>query len=116
MGERYGLRERDSDMRNATWAVMAVASVAVFAVADVSLSPASAGDAIAAYAQAGPGQIAVQRRARVRRAPTRIRVYRLPYGGPGPNAVRQCISWLAQEHRPSGTVIVPRMRCWWERG
>ena len=33
---------------------------------------------------------------------------------PGPNAKRQCESWLAQEYRPSGTVIVPRMRCWWE--
>jgi hypothetical protein len=33
---------------------------------------------------------------------------------PGPNARRQCESWLAQEYRPSGTVIVPRMRCWWE--
>ncbi len=116
MGERYGLRERDSDMRSTAWAVIMVASVAVFAGADVSFSPASAGDAVAAYAQAGQGQVAVQRRSRVRRAPTRIRVYRQPYGYPGPNAVRQCSSWLAQEYRPSGTVIVPRMRCWWERG
>lgn len=37
-------------------------------------------------------------------------------GFPGRNAVRQCVSWLATEHRPSGTVVVPRMRCWWERG
>jgi hypothetical protein len=37
-------------------------------------------------------------------------------GYPGPNAVRQCVSWLATEHRPSGTVVVPRMRCWWARG
>jgi hypothetical protein len=29
--------------------------------------------------------------------------------------VRDCTSWLAQENRPSGPVIVPRMRCWWER-
>jgi hypothetical protein len=33
---------------------------------------------------------------------------------PGPNSVRQCVSWLEPEYRPSGTVIVPRMRCWWE--
>jgi hypothetical protein len=33
---------------------------------------------------------------------------------PGPNAKRHCQSWLAQEYRVSGTVIVPRMRCWWE--
>ncbi len=48
------------------------------------------------------------------RPPARIRVRPLEY--PGPNAVRQCQFWLAQEYRPSGTVIVPRERCWWERG
>jgi hypothetical protein len=33
---------------------------------------------------------------------------------PGPNATRQCRSWLAHEYRVSGPVIVPQMRCWWE--
>ena len=33
---------------------------------------------------------------------------------PGPNAVRECTSWLAREHRPSGPVVVPRMHCWWQ--
>lgn len=33
----------------------------------------------------------------------------------GPNARRICQSWLAQEYRPSGTVITPQMRCWWEQ-
>jgi hypothetical protein len=44
-------------------------------------------------------------------------LYPLPYGidYPGPNAVRQCVSRLVPEYRPSGTVIVPRMRCWWAR-
>ena len=37
-------------------------------------------------------------------------------GYPGRNAVRQCVSWLATEHRPSGTVVTPQMRCWWQRG
>ena len=47
--------------------------------------------------------------------PARVRVTPLaPY--PGPNAVRQCDFWLATEYRPSGTVIVPRQHCWWERG
>jgi hypothetical protein len=42
--------------------------------------------------------------------------YPVPYKEyPGPGAVRQCTSWLAQENRVSGPVIVPRMRCWWER-
>jgi len=37
-------------------------------------------------------------------------------GFPGRNAVRQCVSWLATEYRPSGTVVTPQMRCWWQRG
>jgi hypothetical protein len=37
----------------------------------------------------------------------------VPYAYPGPNAVRDCSSRLVTEYRPSGTVIVPRMRCWW---
>ena len=47
------------------------------------------------------------------RQPPRIRIYggsrQLP-----PNAVRQCRAWYVQEHRPSGTYVVPRMQCWWE--
>jgi hypothetical protein len=35
---------------------------------------------------------------------------------PGPGFVRQCKARLVQEARPSGTVIVPATRCWWERG
>jgi hypothetical protein len=44
--------------------------------------------------------------------------YPIPYDFeyPGPNAVRQCVDWYATEHRASGTVIVPRMRCWWAPG
>lgn len=47
------------------------------------------------------------------------RARRVPvYGGstsrtPGPNSVRVCTDWYEQEYRPSGTVIVPRMRCYW---
>ena len=37
-------------------------------------------------------------------------------GFPGRNAVRQCRSWLATEHRMSGTVVTPQMRCWWQAG
>ena len=55
-----------------------------------------------------------------RRAPTRVIVRPvLPYrldrrpiraptiSGSRANAVRQCVSWLATEYRPSGTVVVP---------
>jgi lipoprotein-anchoring transpeptidase ErfK/SrfK len=64
---------------------------------------------------------------RVRRPPTRLRVYPYyrydesqpgvyPRYNPGPNAVRECNATYVQEYRPSGTVIVPRMSCYWRRG
>ena len=49
--------------------------------------------------------VSAQRRASITIYPRRIT--------PGPNAIRHCDSWLAQEYRVSGTVIVPRMRCFW---
>ncbi|WP_137046502.1 hypothetical protein [Pseudolabrys sp. FHR47] len=33
---------------------------------------------------------------------------------PGPNSTRQCQARLVEQHRPSGTVIVPVMHCWWQ--
>ena len=38
-----------------------------------------------------------------------------PHYDPGPNAVRVCNAHYVQEYRPSGTVIVPRMSCYWQR-
>ena len=46
----------------------------------------------------------------LRRTPRRVRVYR---STPGPNAVRVCNAYYEQEYRLSGTVIVPRMNCFW---
>ncbi len=51
--------------------------------------------------------------------PRRPRIVITPQQGytvvePPPTARRHCRSWLAQEFRPSGTVIVPRMQCWWQ--
>jgi hypothetical protein len=71
-----------------------------------------------------------QSKQQARRAPTRVIVrpiqrYRYDatefprtdnLGYPGRNAVRQCRSWLATEYRPSGTVVTPQMRCWWQSG
>jgi hypothetical protein len=61
----------------------------------------------------------VQRR--LRRPATRLRVYPeydgvYPRYNPGPNAVRECNATYVQEFRPSGTVIVPHMSCYWRRG
>jgi hypothetical protein len=45
-------------------------------------------------------------------------LYPLPYDVeyPGPNARRDCAVRYVSEYRPSGTVVVPRMNCWWVRG
>ena len=73
-------------------------------------------------AQASPGatDASAQRRRPLRRVP----IYRprewepdvYPRYNPGPNAVRSCTSTLVQEYRPSGTVITPRMHCYWRPG
>lgn len=61
----------------------------------------------------------------LRRPPTRLRVqpyYEPGFDGvypryyPGRNAVRECNATYVQEYRPSGTVIVPRMSCFWRPG
>jgi hypothetical protein len=77
-----------------------------------------------------PSDLSAQRR-RLRRAPLRIEVYPdigrsgsrfdiyprpYRYEWPGPNAQRDCVTWLAPEYRPSGTVIVPQLRCRWIPG
>jgi hypothetical protein len=52
----------------------------------------------------------------------RVRIYRedergvYPSYNPGPDAVRECTAHYVEEYRPSGTVIVPRMNCFWRRG
>jgi hypothetical protein len=48
--------------------------------------------------------------AQTRRRATRLRVT------PGRLLYRDCAFRLVQEFRPSGPVVVPRMRCWWVRG
>jgi hypothetical protein len=63
---------------------------------------------------------AQQRRRTLRRIP----IYRqdhwepdvIPRYNPGPNAVRDCTATYVQEYRPSGTVITPRMNCFWRPG
>lgn len=67
--------------------------------------------------------IRARARARIRVTPRcPYRLESLPYPTPyeceypGPGFVRQCTAQLVREYRPSGTVIVPVMRCWWERG
>ena len=64
--------------------------------------------------------VSAQRRRPLRRVP----IYRqeewapdvYPRYFPGPNAVRDCTAHYVQEYRPSGTVITPRMNCYWRPG
>jgi hypothetical protein len=87
-------------------ALMAVAAGVVFAAEPLQART------VAPQPQASsqtPSDLSAQRRIRRRGTPIMI------YGrGPlSPNAVRVCTDWYAQEYRPSGTVIVPRMSCHW---
>jgi hypothetical protein len=60
--------------------------------------------------------------AEARKRRPRVRIYRedergvYPSYNPGPDAVRDCTAHYVQEFRPSGTVIVPRMNCYWRHG
>jgi hypothetical protein len=74
-------------------------------------------------AQAAATDLSAQRRGRP--PATRLRVYPAyqpapdgvyPRYFPGRNAVRECSATYVQEFRPSGTVIVPHMSCFWRPG
>jgi hypothetical protein len=74
-------------------------------------------------AQAAATDLSAQRRGRP--PATRLRVYPAyqpapdgvyPRYFPGRNAVRECSASYVQEFRPSGTVIVPHMSCFWRPG
>lgn len=73
-----------------------------------------------AQAAPAPSYTVEQRRRVIRRVPIYPReewrppVY--PQYNPGPNAVRDCTAHYVQEYRPSGTVITPRMNCYWRPG
>jgi hypothetical protein len=86
--------------------LLVLAVLAAFAVVLGGSGPAAAAPRQAGVEPAATSDLTAQRRARIYVYPRR--------GGPGPNSVRQCRSWLAQEYRVSGTVIVPRMQCWWQ--
>lgn len=66
---------------------------------------AAASSAFAKTDDDGSREVSAQRRTSITVTPAR--------NYPGPNATRQCDAWLEKEYRPSGTVVVPRMRCVW---
>jgi lipoprotein-anchoring transpeptidase ErfK/SrfK len=105
-----------------------MAAILVALAGAISLSAADARAQTAPQgvrmAQASPPLSDASAQRRVRRPATRLRVYPryewepdvYPRYNPGPNAVRECNATYVQEYRPSGTVIVPRMNCYWRRG
>jgi hypothetical protein len=62
-------------------------------------------------AAATPTDVSSQTRSR-QHAPRRVHIYGRSRG-PGPNSVRICNAHYEQEFRLSGTVIVPKMHCYW---
>jgi hypothetical protein len=93
--------------------------LSVLAIGPASLARAEQAQPVIRLAQAAPSDAPPRR---VYRPQARLRVtpnYDLdsiyPHYNPGPNAVRVCNAHYVQEYRPSGTVIVPRMSCYWQR-
>ena len=108
---------------------MRIGSAALSLIVAVVLLPADAARAQSsvtaaqlAKAPSAATDFSAQSR-RTRRPPTRVYVYPrynpddvYPRYYPGRNAVRECTAHLVQEFRPSGTVITPRMDCFWRPG
>ena len=105
-------------MRSVTAAILAAFVGLLPPMAVAQAQTASSG---VRTAQAVPTEASAQQRRRVIR---RVPVYPReewrpdvwPRYNPGPNAVRVCTATYVQEYRPSGTVITPRMNCYWRRG
>ncbi|MDH2382762.1 hypothetical protein [Bradyrhizobium sp. CER78] len=106
-----------------------IVAAALLAASVGLLLPAGQARAQSAAAEARIGETAPVVRERVveRRRLKRVPIYRsnppdhwepdvIPRYNPGPNAVRDCTATYVQEHRPSGTVITPRMNCFWRPG
>ena len=103
-------------------AILSLAFAGTFLLADAGAQAQTAPRAQTAQASQSGTDLSAQSR-RVRRPPTRIRVYPrynpddvYPRYFPGRNAVRDCTATLVEEFRPSGTVITPRMNCFWRPG
>jgi hypothetical protein len=105
-------------------AALALAVAGIFLLPMATAQAAPRGQT-AQKSQSAGLELSAQSR-RVRRPPPRLRVYPsypgyrpddvYPRYFPGRNAVRDCTATLVEEFRPSGTVITPRMHCFWRPG
>lgn len=107
-----------------------IVTVAVWAAFAGLLFPGSMAQAQTSGLQTASGlraaaePVATDLSAQRRRPLRRVPIYRqeewapdvYPRYNPGPNAVRSCTAHYVQEYRPSGTVITPRMNCYWRPG
>ena len=96
-----------------------LAGISLLPITGAQAQTAPPGIRVAQSSQPVASEASAQRR-RLRRLPIYPRyqwepdVY--PRYNPGPNAVRDCTATYVEEYRPSGTVIVPHMNCYWRRG
>ena len=105
--------------RIVTVAIWAAFAGFLFADTSALAQTASMGARVAQAPKAGVTDASAQRQRRLKRVP----IYRqewapdvYPRYNPGPTAVRDCTATYVQEYRPSGTVITPRMNCYWRPG
>jgi hypothetical protein len=104
--------------------IVTVAAWAAFAGFLLPGSMAQAQTASPELRVAVPKPVVTDLSAQRRRPLRRVPIYRqeewapdvYPRYNPGPNAVRDCTAHYVQEYRPSGTVITPRMNCYWRPG
>jgi hypothetical protein len=95
--------------RNVIWGGLAAA----FVVGSLIASPARADFVGRNQTTSGQADLTVTLELAAQTKRPRVTIYRRR-AYLGPNAVRQCRSWLVTEYRISGPVIVPQMYCWWE--
>ena len=119
-GTEGGMSEMSAAAISLVVALIVIGAAPHAASAQTTAADARASTALSARAQT---QLRSRPRARIRVTPAYpYRLYSTDYPTPyryeypGPGGVRQCRSWLAQEFRPSGPVVVPKMSCWWVRG
>lgn len=94
-------------MRGISLAVLVAALIGIAPVAAGEATPPSVPALTAAHAAAPAMEFSAQSRRARRRTRVRVTPLRRVY--------RRCVDWYNVEHRPSGTVITPQMRCWWAR-
>jgi hypothetical protein len=107
-------------MKQIVTVAIATAFAGLLLQGEPARAQAAASDARTAQAsQPAVTDVSAQTRRRLRRVP----IYRpdwepdvYPRYNPGPNAVRDCTATYVREYRPSGTVITPRMNCYWRPG